>query len=254
MTTVSDRGGPQRIPRPTLWTPGDPAPWSRLDDSCRRLDAERINAAFAGRTGAPAAVEGSGEVPTAVLVALYPDRNGEVHVILTRRSDTLRYHTGEVSFPGGRAEPGETMLEAALREAAEEVGLDRSWAVPLGELDHLSTVTRRASITPVVAWLPRQPELVASEAEVAVILRVPLRELLDPGVYREEIWGPPEHGHPIHFFELVGDTVWGATAAMLRQMLSIALDLDPGTRAQWDPAGDRADLWVPPDGWTGSAF
>jgi 8-oxo-dGTP pyrophosphatase MutT (NUDIX family) len=250
---VNTRGGPQRIPRPDVWAPGGAPPWAILDDPAGRLDPDRLRSTFTGRVGAASPVEGNGAAPSAVLVGVHPDAHGELHVVLTRRSQHLRYHTGEVSFPGGRVEPGESMVEAALREAAEEVALDPDLAEPLGELDHLTTVTRRAYITPVVAWLDRWPRLVPSEDEVAAILHVPFRELLEPGVYREERWGAGETARPVYFFELYGDTVWGATAAMLRQFLALALDLDPGSRAQWDPAGDLPVAWEPPPGWDGSA-
>lgn len=252
MRHVSGRGGPQQIPRPDEWGPGAPAPWEHLAASERGVDPERLRAAFEGRVGLESPVERAGAAPSAVLVPIHPDDRGELRVVLTRRSDRMRHHTGEVSFPGGRVEPGESMVQAALREASEEVALDPDGVSPLGELDHLTTVTRRAYITPVVAWLPEHPRLTPSEAEVAAILHVPLQELLEPGVYREERWGSAANGRPVYFFELYGDTVWGATAAMLRQFLAIALDLDAGSRAQWDPAGEPDLDWAPPTGWDGS--
>jgi len=253
LTEVSERGGPQRIPRPEDWAIGGPPPWADLDDAASRIDAERLQAAFEGRRGQESPVERDGGRAAAVLVPIHPGPDGGLHVVLTRRSDSLRHHTGEVSFPGGRVDPGETVVEAALREADEEVSLDPATVEVLGELDHLTTVTRRAYITPIVAWVPERPRLEPSEAEVAAIRHVPLRELLLPEVFREERWGRGATSRPVYFFELVGDTVWGATAAMLRQFLSIALDLDPGSRAQWDPAGDALEAWDPPPGWEGRA-
>ncbi len=253
MTAVSERGGPQRIPRPEHWSAGDPPPWAELDDPASTLDVDRLHDAFRGRRGEPSPVEEGGGRPAAVLVPIHPGPDGDLHVVLTRRSDTLRHHTGEVSFPGGRVDPGETIVEAALREADEEVALDPASVQVLGELDHLTTVTRRAFITPVVGWVPEPPRLRPSEAEVAAIRHVPLRELLLPEVYREERWGVGSTSRPVYFFELVGDTVWGATAAMLRQFFALALDLDPGSRAQWDPAGEALEAWDPPPGWDGSA-
>lgn len=196
-------------------------------------------------------METNGASPSAVLVPLYPSEDG-VRVVLTRRALTLRTHQGEVSFPGGRADEGEDPVRTALREACEEITLDASMVSPLGELDHLSTVTRRAYIVPVVAWLSGRPDLTPSEAEVAAVLHVPLAELLDPGVYREERWGSSPTDRPVHFFELHGDTVWGATAAMLRQFLTLALGLPPEPRDVWDPAGDSGTgLWTPPEGFLG---
>jgi 8-oxo-dGTP pyrophosphatase MutT (NUDIX family) len=159
----------------------------------------------------------------AVLAPLYDAPEGEgATVLLTRRTWSMRSHKGEVSFPGGRVEPDETPLEGALREADEEIGLDPSSVEVIGELDHLGTVVSGSFIVPLVGALPGRPECVANPAEVDAILHVPLAELLDPGIYREERWtfGDGED-RGIYFFELVGDTLWGATAAMLRQLLGM---------------------------------
>ena len=132
------------------------------------------------------------------------------------------------------------MLEAALRESKEEIGLDPSTVEVLGELDHLMTVSSRAFIVPFVALLPDVPVLEPNPSEVDAVLHIPVRELLLDEVYREERWKfatPPAWVTPdlvatdeptersIFFFELVGDTVWGATASMLRHLLGMALGL-----------------------------
>jgi 8-oxo-dGTP pyrophosphatase MutT (NUDIX family) len=201
-----------------------------------------LRTAFDGRAGTPSAVEEAGTVrPSAVLAPFY-ELDGDLHVVLTRRSWGLRSHTGEVSFPGGAVDPGESVREAALREAREEISLDSSTVEILGELDHLMTVSSRSFIVPFVALLPDVPTLHPNPDEVDAVLHVPVRELLLDGVFRAEHWifetppawapqdlpltGPVERA--IFFFELVGDTVWGATAAMLRHLLGMALGLDVG--------------------------
>jgi len=169
----------------------------------------------------PADTEGPGVRPSAVLAAIYDD-GGEAHVVLTRRAQHMRSHRGEVSFPGGGQEPGDVdMWATALREAEEEVGLDPSTVTRIGELDHLRTVMSRSFIVPYVGVLPGRPELVAAPREVELVLQVPLSELLGEGVYREERWGIPPQDRPITFFEVVGDTIWGATGAMLRNLLAL---------------------------------
>ncbi len=230
------RGGPQVIPRPALWTPGRPAPWSQVGSTSGLIVPERVRDAVPpNRRGNPSPVASLGASPSAVLIPIY-EHDGELWVVLTRRAQSLRTHRGEVSFPGGRADPGETMVQAALREANEEVFLDPLLVEPLGELDHLTTVTRRAYIVPVVGLLPGRPELGRNPAEVEAVLHVPLRELMSPGVFREERWGEGELSRPVYFFELVGDTVWGATAALLRQLLALLAGADPGGPTDLDPA------------------
>lgn len=159
--------------------------------------------------------------PSAVLVPLY-DEEGLAHVVLTRRTLLLRNHGGEVSFPGGRVEPGETLVEGAIREAQEEINLDPELVQVIGELDRLATASSESFIVPYVGGLPGRPETWPNPAEVDAVLHVPLAELADPQIYREEIWTFPNGvDRSIHFFELVGDTVWGATARMLRQLVGI---------------------------------
>jgi len=162
--------------------------------------------------------EGRVDRASAVLAALY-EHEGEAWIILTRRSAALRVHSGEVSFPGGGQDEGEDLRDTARREACEEVGLDAALVEIIGELDHLSTITSNSFIVPFVAILSAPPQLHPSPAEVEAVLRVPLSELLDPAIFREERWDIFGTDRPMWFFELEGDTVWGATAAMLRQLL-----------------------------------
>lgn len=245
---MARRGGPQEIPRPDNWFPGGPPPWAHLEEPHRRIDPDRVRSVVpSGTRGRPSPVADQGASPSAVLVPLYPD-DGGLHVVLTRRSWTLRTHRGEVSFPGGRSEPGEGPVDTALREAAEEVALDPAEVEPLGELDHLTTVTRRAYIVPVVALLPGRPVLRPFDVEVDAVLHVPLAELLDRRTYREERWGSVDLNRPVYFFELVGDTVWGATASLLRQLLARLCDVDPGGPEELDPAGDLSVTFRLPPG------
>jgi len=224
------RGGPQVIIRPPGCRPGGPPPWADLAPEQRRLDVDTLRRTFAGRVGAASVVERDVERvrPAAVLAAFW-EHEGELEVLLTRRSQDLRAHSGEVSFPGGRSDPGEGLAEAALREAEEEVGLDPSAVEVVGELDHLMTITSSSFIVPFVGLLPGRPAgLVPNPGEVDAVLFVPVAELLLDEVFREELWHWDDREREIFFFELVGDTVWGATGAMLRHALGMALGL--GTR------------------------
>jgi 8-oxo-dGTP pyrophosphatase MutT (NUDIX family) len=162
----------------------------------------------------------------AVLAPLF-DEGGEARVILTRRAAHLRAHRGEVSFPGGRLDEGETPEAGALREASEEIGLDSRPVETVGRLTAVTTFASGSTITPVVGLLSGRPHVVASPTEVEHVFDVALAELADPQIFREEWWTVPARGEPfpIWFFELPDDTVWGATARMLVDLLRIVLEV-----------------------------
>ena len=152
----------------------------------------------------------------AALVALF-EEDGEAHVVLTRRSSSLALHPGEVSFPGGWVQEGETVVEAALREAQEEVGLDPALVEVVGWLDPVSPRASGAVVTPVVGVLASgRPSLVADPSEVEAIFAAPLSQLLS--CCRSEWWDV----RPMYFFDLEHDTVWGMTARVLYGLLERA--------------------------------
>jgi 8-oxo-dGTP pyrophosphatase MutT (NUDIX family) len=161
--------------------------------------------------------------PAAVLCAVF-DQAGEAHVLLTRRAEHLRSHTGQVAFPGGRVEPGEQFEAAARREAWEEVGLDPESVEIIAALSVLTTTLSPAPVIPFVALLEGPPELRPNPAEVARVFSVPLSELASPEVVRLELW-PQSDGseRPMLFFELAEETVWGATARILGELLEAVL-------------------------------
>jgi 8-oxo-dGTP pyrophosphatase MutT (NUDIX family) len=166
-----------------------------------------------------------------VLVPLF-EEGGETRVILTVRSDRLRSHQGEVAFPGGRLEPGEGVVDAALREAHEEVGLDPALATVVGELAPLPTVASNTVMTPVVVTLVGRPALRASPDEVERVFDVALSELVAEGAFHEEWWsvpgrpgvsGLPGDEFPVWFFAVADETVWGATARTLVELICLVL-------------------------------
>ena len=226
-------GGNQVIPRPPGAQPGGPPPWQGLSVADRQVTMDRVRQALAI---APAPrrspMHGTGVRPSAVLAPLFDDAMGRTTVVLTRRAQHLRSHRGEVSFPGGGAEPRDADLWAtALRESHEEVGLEPTDVECLGELNHLRTVSGRSYIAPYVGALSSRPHLVANPSEVERILWVPLEDLLADGVYRQEHWGLPQLERPVSFFEIEGDTIWGATAAMLRDLLELVIAVDGASGA-----------------------
>ena len=156
----------------------------------------------------------------AVLVPLL-ERDGEVHVLLTRRRADLRRHAGQVSFPGGRVDPGEESLDAALREAEEEVGLARYEVDVLGRLDETLVLVTGFRLTPWVGAVPYPYPYRAHPGEVEEILFVPLSELARPDVHHteeREVYGLV---HEVHFFDLPAVSIWGATARVLHKLLAL---------------------------------
>ena len=166
------------------------------------------------------------ERSSSVMIPLY-EEGTQVYMILTRRSKMMRHHTSEISFPGGNSEPEDTdEWSTAKREAYEEINLDPDLPKKIGMLDSFITVGSKSFVTPIVATLEGRPELKANPNEVEKILHVPLSELLLPEVYHEEVWELRDgQQRNIHFFELIGDTVWGATGSMIKQFLTIILGI-----------------------------
>lgn len=135
-------------------------------------------------------------------------------VILTQRTDTLRRHAGQIAFPGGRLDPGEDPITAALREAEEEIGLTPTAVTVIGEVDRYRTVTGYC-VTPVLAVIPPDLPFTLSEQEVASVFEVPLHHLLDRANHRqtEAVW----RGVDRRYWEIGWEDrrIWGATAAMI---------------------------------------
>lgn len=160
-----------------------------------------------------------GEKPmAAVLAPLYEDDTGDVRVVLTKRPDTMPTHAGHISFPGGRPEPGDDgPVATALREAHEEVGIHAEQVEVLGFLAPIDTVEFTLLVVPVVARVSTPLDLVPSEREVARIYTPRLGDLADESNW----WHVPWNGWKVWYYDLEGDTLWGATARMVREMVGL---------------------------------
>lgn len=153
--------------------------------------------------------------PAAVLVPLV-EREGGLTVLLTRRADTLKRHSGQVAFPGGRCDPGETPWDTALREAEEEIGLDRGFVRLAGMADPYETVTS-FTVTPIVGFVRPGFVVRVSEAEVAEVFETPFAWLMDPANHeRREGTAPDGSARRYYVMPHQGRMIWGATAGMLR--------------------------------------
>ena len=154
----------------------------------------------------------------AVLLVLY-ERFNAPHILLIRRRDDLKYHPGQISFPGGRQEQGEQILDTALRETAEEVGLKRYCIEVLGTLAPVYISPSDFIVHPFVAWHEGQPSLMMEESEVAEIFETPLGLFLEPSVGCTEIRILDNRELTVPFYRLGPHKVWGATAMILSELL-----------------------------------
>jgi 8-oxo-dGTP pyrophosphatase MutT (NUDIX family) len=159
--------------------------------------------------------QGAGPIRNAAVLIPIIDRPEAMTVLFTRRTEHLSNHAGQVSFPGGRAEPHDDgPVQTALRETEEEIGLDRSFVDVVGALGGYETVTR-FMITPVVGLVKPGFDLAIDDNEVAEVFEVPLPFLLDPANHEihSRIW----QGKPRNYFQMCydGHRIWGATARMV---------------------------------------
>lgn len=159
--------------------------------------------------------------PAGVLVLLFPDETGDARVVLTERVTRDGYHSGEVSFPGGRAEPGDVDLAAtALREAAEEVALDpvAAGVRVVGELERFWIPVSNYEVTPILALAERRPRFMPSPDEVARIVEPRVGDFLPDAPV--EIVERTVRGWRLRYgaYQVDGLSIWGATARVLSQL------------------------------------
>ncbi len=158
----------------------------------------------------------------AVLVPLFV-REDTVHVVLTKRTNNVRTHQGQVSFPGGSWEPSDASLQqTALREASEEVGLRPQDVDVIGVLDDLPTNVSGFLVRPFVATVPFPYDFVHDVTEVDHVFTPPLEIFADSSRRREEVRERDGFRYSIYYYDVDGNIVWGATARMLIQLLEKA--------------------------------
>ena len=187
-----------------------------------------VHAALAPRPrrGWRAGVVPSPTRPAAALVLLYPI-DARVHLVLTRRAETLGTHAGQISLPGGAVDPDETIEAAALREAREEIGVGAGPRV-VGRLTALHIPVSNFALHPVLAVADRRPRFAAAAGEVARILEAPLDTLRGS---RRRGWGwRGTEMIAVPYFEVLGERVWGATAMVLGELIHLLGGSDEAPR------------------------
>ena len=158
----------------------------------------------------------------AVLILLYPHQD-KINTVLTLRPSYDGVHSGQVSFPGGKLEPeDESLAAAALREAEEEVGLDRNEIKLIGNLSNLYIPPSNFLVSPFVGIMDKKPLLKKDDREVEKIIEVPITYFLDESIKGRKMITPREFvSFETPYYDVEGHTVWGATAMMLSEMMEL---------------------------------
>lgn len=164
----------------------------------------------------------------AALLLIYP-REAEPSLLLTKRSAALPQHRGQVSLPGGAVDPGETIEQAALREAAEEVGLAPDGIQVLGRLSPMHIPVSGFVLHPVVAASECRPSVHVASGEVERLIEVRVRDLIDPSRHRRTVRVRDGFEFEMPYFDVDGEEVWGATAMVLAEFSAI-LGVPPDPR------------------------
>ncbi len=154
----------------------------------------------------------------AVLVPLRL-HEGALQLLLTRRTEHLSHHAGEISFPGGGINAADTDdWAAALRETQEEIGVSPGLVAPLGRLDDCYSI-HGYRVSCHVGLLPAELDFALDPGEIAELIELPLTRLNDPAIYHQEDWQHEGRSQPVDFYALDGYVIWGMTAGILKQLL-----------------------------------
>jgi 8-oxo-dGTP pyrophosphatase MutT (NUDIX family) len=163
--------------------------------------------------------------PAAVLVPIF-FKNEEYHLLFTKRTENLRHHPGQISFPGGRQDPTDNSLqETALRESLEEIGLNPNDVTILGELDDMIT-TSQYRVTPFVCTIPYPYDFTINKTEIDHLIEVPLSKFLDPSIC--EIRKFPiykSYSVDVYYYHIGTEPVWGVTGRIVKHFLDIIYPL-----------------------------
>ncbi len=182
---------------------------------------ERLRRSLAKEATVPREKLANNSKGAAVLVPIL-ERRGELHLVYIRRADHVSSHRGQVAFPGGRVDPTDvTLLDTALREAQEEVGIDPQTVDVLGAFPEMSTLTSGITVAPFAGVIPASTAMSPSLDEVAEIFEVPLGALSDPRYRGEYRWANNQSKYPAIMYG--GQTIWGLTLRITENLLAILL-------------------------------
>ncbi len=159
--------------------------------------------------------------PSAVLVPVY-EKGGEYYIVLTKRSEDVEHHKGQISFPGGAYDEVDGDLRAtALREAFEEIGIRAEDVEILGKLDDQATFTSNFAVTPFVGAIPYPYDFRVNRKEVEELIEAPVASLLDPACFSPQTPDSEGELHPCGYYRYGGHSITGITAGILQQLLAL---------------------------------
>jgi 8-oxo-dGTP pyrophosphatase MutT (NUDIX family) len=192
----------------------------KLADTLPGVEAQMRFAPVPSRDGWKAGYFPENARAAAALLLLYPGADGPA-VPLTVRARDLARHAGQISLPGGACDIGEALAETALREAVEEIGIDRGAVRILGELTPVHVLVSGFTLHPVVAVTDRRPDFIAAAGEVEEVLEVSLDHLRDASRIRSGTRVREGVAVEYPYFDLLGHQVWGATAMVLGEFICL---------------------------------
>jgi 8-oxo-dGTP pyrophosphatase MutT (NUDIX family) len=160
-------------------------------------------------------------VPSAVIIPIF-ENEGQYHIVFIRRTETVKAHKGQISFPGGTREASdETLLDTAIRESCEEIGLLPGDIKVLGELDDEVTTTSNYVVTPFVAVIPWPYSFVINKGEVDEVIKVPVAALMESDCLKPDTEFLNGREIKSYTYNYDGNVIWGATARILHKLLGI---------------------------------
>ena len=166
-------------------------------------------------------IPGHDSTDAAVLIFLYPV-NGIVHTLFIQRQEYKGVHGGQISFPGGKKEPDDTdLLQTALREAAEETGINPKDLHILGTLTPLFIPVSNMVVTPFVGWSEKRPSFTPEKAEVVFLIEADIRPFLDRSIIKTKPMAIRGRKIDIKYFDYEDNVIWGATAMIFNECLTL---------------------------------
>jgi len=166
--------------------------------------------------------EAKDPIQSAILILLYP-KSDQLHTVFIKRPEYPGIHSGQISFPGGRYETiDKTMMDTAIREAAEEIGVPANEITIWGQLTQLYIPVSNYIVYPYVGYLPYHPSWIIDPVEVSFIIEASLEALSNPSIRKNEQWSFHNISRNVPFFAVQGHKIWGATAMILNEFLAIA--------------------------------